>query len=141
MTTAAKIGHGTLFQRGDSASPEVFTTVAEVINISGPTRAFDIIDATSQESAGATREFIAGLIDPGEYTIELGFIPGNTTHTDVRNDHINRTNRNYRITHPDSPVSTETFACFVSGFELNAPIGELRTATITVKVTGTTTIA
>jgi hypothetical protein len=75
MTTAARIGHGTLFQRANDTSPETFTTIAEVRSISGPTRAFDIIDATSQESAGATREFIAGLIDPGEFTFEIAYLP------------------------------------------------------------------
>ena len=65
MTTAAQIGAGTLFKRGDGASPEVFTTIAEVTSVDGPTSVFDIIDVTTMESTGNDREFIAGKGDPG----------------------------------------------------------------------------
>ena len=78
MTTNARIGYGTLFQTGNGAVPEVFTTLAEVTNITPPKMSRDTVDATHEESPGAWREFIAGLKDGGDVSLDLNFIPGGT---------------------------------------------------------------
>ena len=67
----AFIGHGTLLQRGDGGDPETFTTVAEVLNISGPSLSRDTIDVTTMDSPDEWIEFIAGLNDVGEITFDL----------------------------------------------------------------------
>lgn len=63
--------------------------VAELTSISGPTETMDTIDLTSHDSADAFREFVAGLRDGGEITIEGNFIKGDDTgqitmHTDFQ---------------------------------------------------------
>ena len=79
MPSGALHAHATLIGKGDSGSPEMFTTIAEVGSITGPTLTRDIIDVTNQDSAGAYREFIGGLIDPGELSFDINYIPTDAT--------------------------------------------------------------
>jgi hypothetical protein len=141
MTTAARIGIGHTLKRASAvSSPFSYTTIPEVMGIGGPTASFDLVDSTSMESTLSTREFIAGLRDSGELTFEINFLPGNTVHTGLRDDNLNRTKRQFQLLFPDSPVVTYTFAGFVSGFELNVPIDDRRIVNVTIKITGTITI-
>jgi hypothetical protein len=88
---------GTALQIGNGGTPEAFTTIAEVINISGPTLSLETIDVTSHGSTDAWREFVAGLKDPGEITFDINFVPTGATHsysTGLINDYDDRTLRN-----------------------------------------------
>ena len=63
--------------------------LAELTNISGPSQSMDPIEVTSHDSADQFKEFIAGLHDGGEITLEGNFIVGDTTgqiamHTDFQ---------------------------------------------------------
>ena len=49
--------------------------LAEVTNITPPALARDMVDATHTESPQKWREFIPGLRDAGEVTLELNFLP------------------------------------------------------------------
>lgn len=137
MTTNAVLGQGTLIKRGDAASPEAFTTIPEVGSISGPSRAFDILDVTTQESSGNTREKKAGLIDPGEITFDIKYLVGNAVHAGMLSDHTNRTLRNFQMVFPDSPEVTWAFSAFVSQFALDVPVDDIRMANVTLTLTGT----
>ena len=77
--TAATSGFGTLLKAGDAASPEVFTTIAEVTNIAGPTLSTEMIDVTNHSSASNFREKIASLKDGGEVTFSINYLPANAT--------------------------------------------------------------
>ena len=47
------------------------TKVAEVVNISGPNIETEDIDITSMDSSSGFRDFIPGLIDGGEISVDL----------------------------------------------------------------------
>lgn len=79
MSSAAVLGLGTLLQLSDGGGTPVFTTIAEVTNITVGNNARDAIDVTSHDSIGPGREFIAGLLAGAELTIGLNFLPNNTT--------------------------------------------------------------
>ena len=80
MTDNALLGIGSALQRGDGASPEVFTTIAEILSIGGPSLTAGTVDATSMESLDRYAEFIAGLKDGGEVSFTIAFIPTEPTH-------------------------------------------------------------
>ena len=140
MTTGGVAAYGTLLLRGDGNTPEVFTEIAEVTNISGPSIAADPLEMTSHDSAG-NREFIGGLFDGGEITLELNFIPTDETHniaTGVLYDLQNRIAYNYQLQFSDDPIAPTVyeFVAFPVGFEPGAPVDGKLSASVTFKVTG-----
>ena len=133
--TDATIGLGTTLAYGDGGSPEVFTTVAEVVSISGPGMSRELPDATHLGSPNGYREFIGGLRDGGEVTLELNWLPGNATHDQ------DNAGRNWRITLPTTPAATVTFTGVVSAFEPDIPVDDKMSLSVTIKVSGAVTIA
>src|SRR5690554_1115380 len=71
----AMIGYGAKFAI-ESGSPATYEDVAEVISITPPSDTIDTVDVTHLRSPDRTREFLAGLRDPGECSFEMNFIPG-----------------------------------------------------------------
>lgn len=141
MATSARIGYGTLFKSGNGAVPEVFTTLAEVTKITPPKMKRDTVDVTHELSPGAWREFIAGLKDGGDVSLDLNFIPGGTAAAaltaeldiDGPSAVINR-----EIVFPDG--SMFTFAGILTAFDPDAPLDKAMTASATFKVTGKPTL-
>lgn len=131
--TAALIGYGTSFAIGDGASPEVFTPLAEVVSITPPSDSLDIIDATHMESPDATREFIVGLRDPGECSIEMNFVPGSAADSAIQDFRDERERKTCRITFPNGV--TWTFSGILTGYEPAVPLDDKMTATVSIKVT------
>lgn len=129
--------YGTLLKRGDGGSPETFTTIAEVKSISGPNMSSDVIDVTTHSSAaaGAWREKIASLIDPGELSFDINLIPASSGHISLRTDFVNRTKRNFKIQFPDVGLTTWSVEGIVTGFECEAPTDDVLAASITITIT------
>ncbi len=129
MTTGGRAAYGTLLKRGA-------TTLAEVTNLSGPGLSLDPLEMTSHDSGG-DREFIGGLLDGGEVTAEINFMPGNATHKQVIADMKARTVTTWSVVFPDT--STWSFSAFPTAFEPSAPVDGKLAASITLKVTGSVT--
>ncbi len=132
-------GFGTEFQRGDGAGPEVFTAIANVTNISGPGLARETIDVTAHDSPDAYMEFIGGLKDGGEVSVDVNYDPAD--HDVLIADFDDTAPRNYKIVFPDAGASTWTFAGIMTGFEPDAPYDDKLSASLTFKVSGKPTIS
>ena len=141
MATSARIGYQTLFKTGNGASPEVFATLAEVTGITPPAMARDTVDASHEESPGAWREFIAGLKDGGEVSLDLNFVPGGSASLSLTGE-LDLDGplavKNRQIVFPDG--SYFSFAGILTGFEPDAPIDDKMSASVTFKVTGKPTL-
>lgn len=140
--TLAKHAYQTLLKIGDGGGPEVFTTVAEVVNIGGPSLSADVIDVTSHDSPGAHREKIAGLLDAGEVSLELNFIPTAATQGNVSGllrDYRNRNVRNFQLVFPGG--TTWAFAALVTNYEPGANVEDKLSLSVTLTVTGQPTLA
>jgi hypothetical protein len=133
--TDASIGYGSEFRLGDGSSPEVFTAVAEVFSITPPSDTVDVIDATHMTSPNRTREFIDGLIDPGEASFEMNFIPGGPGDEAIQDWKAAGGAKNCQIKFANTDV-TWTFAGILTGYEPAVPVDDRMTATVTIKVTG-----
>lgn len=133
--TAAITGVGTTLQRGDGASPEVFTTIAEVTTIGGPELSSEEVEVTSLDSAGGYKEFVAGLRDGGQITFDCNYIGSDAQQNAIR-DNVGGTTENYRIVWPFSPTVTCTVAAQVTGFTMNTEPNSAVTASITLKISG-----
>lgn len=141
MTTQARIGYGTLFKSGDGGSPEAFTTLAEVTNITPPGMSRDTVDATHMESPDAWREFIAGLKDGGEVSVEMNFIANGNAAVMMAELSLDGPSavKNRQCVFPNGSIFA--FAGILTGYEPEAPIDDKMVATATFKVTGKPTLS
>lgn len=131
--TDAMIGYGGLLEISDDNGVS-WTEIEEVFNITPPSSAVDIIDATHMQSPGRDREFILGLNDPGECSMEMNFVPGSASDTFLLAIKAAYKRVKCRITWPNAVVWS--FDGLLTGYEPSAPTDDRMTATITFKVTG-----
>lgn len=138
MATQAQIGHGTTFQINTTLlnSPDAWVTVAEVVSVTPPSLSRDAIDATHSTSPNKWREFIPGLRDGGEVTLEVNFIPSGIGTQTILSTFTSDSTVNARINFPDSPVTTWEFTAFITNFAPDAPFDDKMSATVTFKLSG-----
>lgn len=132
-------GFGTQFKRGDGAGPEVFTALANITNISGPGLSRETIDVTTHGSPDQWMEFIGGLKDGGEVSLDVNYDPAN--HDSLIGDFDDDAPRNYQVVFPDDDSTTWSIKAVMTGFEPEAPYDDKMTATLTFKVSGKPTIS
>lgn len=134
---------GTLLKQGDAASPEVFTTVAEVRNITFGPLTTELIDVTNHDSANNHREKIASLRDSGECTFTINYLPDNATHINSAGGllatYVARTARNWTVDWTDPTPTTWAFTGVITSFGVNAPIDDALTADVTIGITAAVT--
>lgn len=143
MTSAIK-AFGTLLKIGDAATPESFTTIAEVLDIGGPQLTLDTEEATNHSSTDGWEEVIGTILRSGQVTFDVNLLPTGATHsysTGLLKDMVNRTLRNFRLVFPDTAVTTWAFAALVVGFEPSAPVAGILRASVTLKISGKPTLA
>lgn len=140
MATDAQIGYGSeLWIENDSAT---LTQIAEITAISLPNPETEEVEATHMQSPNRRREYIAGLIEDGEGTFELNYVPGSATSTLIREAQESGEARGYKIVVPDGTGTWEvTGDLIVRSFEREIPIDDRMTATLTVRFTGASTEA
>lgn len=100
---------------------------------------------TTDTNSGGVREFVAGLSDPGELTLEMRHIPGATGQANLRTLKASRAVVEVVVTLPasatdDSTVATITFDAYVRTFEYDLPTAEDQAgmATCVLRKTGST---
>lgn len=135
---------GTYLKIGDGATPEAFTTIAEVLDIAGPDLSLDTEDATSHDSTGGWEEVIGTILRSGEVTFDVNYNPAGATHdasTGLIADMVARTRRNFQLVFPDSGNTTWAFTALVTSFAPAAPVAGVLRASLTLKPTGQPTLA
>ena len=126
----AKKTFGTKLKRGD-------VYVAKLLNIEPPELSRDDIDVTNHDSADETREFVPGLKDGGEVTMEGHLIPTDATQKSLLAAIDINEPEPWVIEFPTTPMLTVAFNGYVKAFKVGAaPIDGAMTFTATIKVTG-----
>jgi hypothetical protein len=135
----AVLGYGSKFYIGNTNSPPTYTQLEEVTNITPPSSEVDQVEVTHMQSPDRRREYIDGLIDPGECSFEMNYIPGSDSDLllrDILDTPVGESRtRSCRIDYPNG--FRDTFDANLQTYEPNVPTGEQMTATVTFKVTGT----
>lgn len=137
----AQWGIGTKLKRGDGGDPETFSAIAKITNISGPSLSLDTEDTTDHDSKGGWEEIIPTILRSGEVSLDLNFLPTETTQTNLILDMINRAKRSFQMVFPDQAQTTWSFSAYVIGFESEEPTDSALSATVTLKISGEPTIA
>jgi len=106
-------------------------------NVTPPNEQVDEVDITHMKSPDATRQFIQGLANPGDMTMDINYVPGNDTDEYIIAWRASRETRNVRITYPTDVV--DTFPAFVKGYAPSLAVGDKSGAQLTLKVAGAVT--
>lgn len=141
MATSAISSHGTLLKIGDGQGSESFTTIAEVLDITGPQYELATEEVTNHDSGG-WREFVPTLLDGGEITFDLNYYSA-VTQDQLETDMLARTKRNFKVVFPLPAAGTDTraFAAYVTGVEVQAPVEGVLKMSLTLRTTGAVTKA
>lgn len=130
---------GTLLQMEDASTPGTYLTVAEIKDISGPSMSGNVMDGTTHTSPGGFREKIVGLLDAGEVTFDINWLPANPTHDNTTGFVAlfrTRAVKSWRLAYPDTDDTVWEFDAYVSGFSPSAPVEGYLTASVTLTITG-----
>ena len=138
MPSAAVAGVGTAFKRGDGASNEQFSAIAEINSITGPNKSRGTIDVTSLDSTGGYREFIGSFRDAGQVDLNMNFTMAG--YNDMNDDFESSALVNYQIVLPDTNATTFEFAGFVTAIGMALTTDDKITATVTIKISGQVTM-
>jgi len=137
--TAAFI-NGTTFKVGDAASPEVFTTIGEMVELDGLGKTNPLVDVTSFDSTA--KEYIAGLADGDEITVECIYLPANTQQQALVTHVDNGTNVNIQVLITDGTTpKTYAFAAIALSWKINPNSEDKNMINFTLKITGAITVS
>lgn len=142
MGSNAWWANGSQLKLGDGATPEVFTAIAEIKDLSlDPSR--DSEEVTHQGSAG-WKDFIPVLRDGGSVKVDLNWLPNDVTHdgtTGWWSTFNDDENHNWQIVTPAAIGITIALTGHIDspGFEL--PVGGGAKASISIKCSGAVTVS
>lgn len=128
----AKLGFGTTLK---FKTPEV--AIGSVFNIEPFEMAADDIDVTTHSSTGGKREFIAGLVDSGEVTLEFLLDKDDAGQKKLIAE-VGSDADTFVLTFPDT--SYWEFSAYVRSYSPSAPLDDRMTASAVLKITGSTTL-
>ena len=140
MATNAFVS-GITVSRGTTDSPASFNAITEAFALSGLGQTNELIDATHFGSGG-TREYIGGLADGQEVTIECNYIANDASQESFVTAVKNKETHQFQVTVTDSsPNVTYTFAGVCLGWVINPAVDDRNTISYTVKISGDITVA
>ena len=130
MATNAILGAGSTLRLGDGASPEVFTTIAEVLRCGAIGQSAGEIEVTHLSST--SKEYIGALPEGSTVEFSLNFVGG--TQQNALRDGV-ATTKNLQMQFSDNTQAS--FAFVVLGFSRDETTPESQlTATISGRITG-----
>lgn len=142
-TSKAFIGMGLSLGLG-SGSPVTYEDIAEIKNVQRSGSKVDTVDVTNMESVGAYREFIAGLIDGGEFSFSANYIPHDSTQQALQASMDNQTVAPWKLTLPAKSISDSenttpgfwSFLALVTSFDIDLPTDKEASISAKLKISG-----
>ena len=135
MASSGVSGFGTLLN-WDTAD------LVELTSITGPTETMDPIDISNHDSPDTYREFVAGLRNGGDITLEGNFIKGDATgqiamHTDFQAGSV----KAWIIKMPGWASAPQIAGNgYITAFSMSYPFDGKISLSVTIKVTGKPTL-
>lgn len=140
MTTKAFVGK-VFLEVGNGASPEVFTRYCEMTSLGGLGQLNSLVDVTTFCSGGS-KEYVGGLADGKEVTVEANFDATNVTQNALIAAVKAKSTINFEVVvEEDSPATVFSFAGAMLGWEMAPSISAQNKVTFTFKISGDITIA
>lgn len=134
--TAATIGKWKAYL-GSTGSPVTYTAIEEVYTISGVGQKNDLLDVTNFDSPAGTKEFVGGLADGQEVSIEANYISTATQQLAMITAIGVKTNRFFRVSYVGvSPAKTYSFTGTPISWEITPSVDNKNTIKFSVKISG-----
>ena len=115
--------------------------IAEITSFGFPSPKTDLIEVTHTSSPGNWKEFIAGLIDGGEFSIKCNVVLSDTTgQIAMYADYLAGTARTVLITGPSSNF-TQSFTALITAMPMSGSLTTQMSWDISLKVTGLPTLS
>jgi predicted secreted protein len=115
--------------------------VAEITSISPPSVSRDDIETTHYDSDDGFKEYMAGLADGGDISIECNLIVGDTNgQQGLRADYEAGTVQSFELALPNAANSSWEINAIVKEYSESSPIGDKLGFTAILKVTGKPTL-
>jgi hypothetical protein len=130
----AELGWGDLFEIHDGEDPGEYEEYGRIDEYTLPSEETEEVDTTHMRSPNKRREFMAGLITPGEMTISMFWQPGTTEDEAIHLLLDSGEVRSMRITFLNG--ATRTFDGFVKKLEGTSPKDSKRMLNVTIKQSG-----
>jgi hypothetical protein len=129
---------GAVFNIGNEDVPLTYTVVGRVTNINGIGGGqATVIDTTDLSSTH--REFIMGLADEGEITIDLNFDPTDSGQDKLSAARNSRQVQDFQVVLNDVGATTFTFQGFVLSFSKDIAIDSQISGSASIRITGAVT--
>lgn len=132
--TLASIGYGTKFALENAPGSGVFVNIAEIDDLTPPNEKADVLDATNFDSPNGYKEFIAGMVDPGDTKFQMNFLPGSASEILILAARASRVAYAAKITFPSGQIWT--FQLLVLEYSPAAPADKKMTCQVSGKVSG-----
>lgn len=136
--TSAVLGSGATLQLGSGASPQVYTTIAEVLRCGPIGSTNPEVDVTNLDSTA--KEYIAGLADGNTVEFDMNWVAGNTQQESLRTSQAAGSTVNLKMTWPTSPQTVAVFDLVLLQFEIGETTPESQiTASVSGRISGAIT--
>jgi len=136
MASQANIGRWKV-RLGSKTSPQTFSAIEEVFSVTGFGKLNQLEDATNFDSPPGTMEYIAGLADGAEITIEAHYIPGATVQSNMIDAVDAGETRDFEIAYVGtSPEEVFSFEAVCLGWSITPSPTSKNTITFTIKISG-----
>ena len=133
--TSAVLGKNATLQLGSGASPQVYTTIAEVMRCGPIGSTNPEVDVTNLDSTA--KEYIAGLADGNNVEFDVNFISGNTQQESLRTSQAAGSTVNLRMVWMTSPNTNAQFDLVLLGFQMGETSAETQvSATVSGRISG-----
>ncbi|WP_444461613.1 phage tail tube protein [Rhodobacter capsulatus] len=136
MAQSFDIGIGSTVSIGVGATP-VWTTLTGVGEITLPEIEVDDIEVTNMDSSGRQKEYIAGLSDGGDVSLDIQWEPGNATDVLLLSIYETRETVQIKFTVPKiagGTAYTTVWRGYLKSYKRVAPVDEVKKATVTFKI-------
>ena len=133
--TSAVLGKNATLQLGSGASPQVYTTIAEVLRCGPIGSTNPEVDVTNLDSTA--KEFIAGLAEGNTVDFDVNWLVANTQQTSLRTSQASGSTVNFRMVWQTSPNTSAAFDLVLLTFEIGETTAEAQvSASISGRISG-----
>lgn len=145
---AAQPAINTLLKIGNEGSPQIFNTIANIGDYTGPTLSGVLVDITSHSTGAPWVQRIVTILDNGDISVPLFFIPsspgsdgvpatpfGHNGTNGLLAVYSQRQLREYLIQFPDAAATTWYMQGYISKFSMKAAVKGVLTADVMFSMT------